>query len=172
MLYFRRFFQNICYIWAVKTITNINMTLWILWLVLAAALLIVEVLSQMVWTLCIAVGCLGALVGDLCGASLELQLIILAIVAVAAFIVVVPYVKRWHERNVIKEGGASLTGMDALIGRKAVVTEDVRPGEKGRARIDGDVWQVVAPGVDTVIPRGAEVSVKAYDSIILTVVPA
>jgi membrane protein implicated in regulation of membrane protease activity len=147
------------------------MTLWILWLVLAAALLIVEVLSQMVWTLCIAVGCLGALVGELCGLTLEWQLIILALVAVAAFIVVVPYVKRWHERQISKEGGAALTGMDALIGRKAIVTEDVRPGEKGRARIDGDVWQVVAPGVNSIISRGAEVTVTAYNSIILTVAP-
>jgi membrane protein implicated in regulation of membrane protease activity len=80
-------------------------------------------------------------------------------------------VKRWHERQISKEGGAALTGMDALIGRKAIVTEDVRPGEKGRARIDGDVWQVVAPGVDSIISRGAEVTVTAYNSIILTVAP-
>ena len=144
-------------------------TIWILWLVLAAVLLIVEVLTQMVWTLCLAIGCIGALIADFCGVSLEWQLIIMAIATVAAYITVVPYVKRWHERQVAKEGRPARTGMDALLGRKALVTEVIRPGETGRARIDGDSWQVVAPGIPYAIPCGAEVTVTDYDSIILTV---
>ena len=35
--------------------------------------------------------------------------------------------------------------------------------------LDGDNWQVRAPGIEVEIPEGAEVSVTAYDSIILTV---
>ena len=70
-----------------------------------------------------------------------------------------------------RRGYDSRTGMDALLGRKAVVTHEIRPGELGRARIDGDNWQVRAPGVRTVIRHGEEVSVTGYDSIILTVEP-
>ncbi len=43
------------------------------------------------------------------------------------------------------------------------------PGEKGRARIDGDSWQVVAPGEPYAVPVGAEVIVTDYDSIVLAV---
>lgn len=65
---------------------------------------------------------------------------------------------------------AARTGMDALLGRRAIVTETVRPGSLGRARIDGDNWQVQAPSEPMAIPVGAEVIVTGYDSIILTVV--
>lgn len=144
------------------------MTLWIIWLSLAALLLIVEVFSQMVWTLCLAIGCIAALAGDYFGVSLEWQLIMLAAVTVAAYIILVPYVKRWHEKQVAKEGRAARTGMDALLGRRAVVTQVIQPGEIGRARIDGDSWQVIAPGIPYAIPCGAEVIVTDYNSIILT----
>jgi len=55
-------------------------------------------------------------------------------------------------------------------GRIAIVTETVRPGSLGRARIDGDNWQVQAPSEPMAIPVGAAVIVTGYDSIILTVV--
>lgn len=144
------------------------MTLWIIWLALAALLIIIEVFSQMVWTLCLAIGCFAALIADFLGVPLEWQLVTLAIIAVVAYIVLVPFVKRWHEKQVAKEGRSARTGMDALLGRRAVVTQVIRPGEIGRARIDGDSWQIVAPGVPYPIPCGAEVIVTDYDSIILT----
>ena len=144
------------------------MTLWIIWLTLAALLMIVEVFTQMVWTLCLAIGCVAALVGDYFGAALAWQLIIIAVTTVAAYIVLVPYVKRWHENQVNKEGRTSRTGMEAILGRRATVTQVIHPGKIGRARIDGDSWQVVASGVPYAIPCGAEVIVTDYNSIILT----
>lgn len=144
------------------------MTLWIFWIAMAAILLIVEVATQMVWTLCLAIGCLAALAADRLGAELPWQLIVLAAVAVVAYIILVPYVKKWHERQVAREGAVARTGMDALLGRRAVVTEEIRPGEKGRARIDGDTWQVVVPGAAAAIAPGREVVVTGYDSIVLT----
>ena len=38
--------------------------------------MIIEVTSQMVWTLCLAIGCVVALVGDCFGVAPEWQLII------------------------------------------------------------------------------------------------
>ena len=61
------------------------------------------------------------------------------------------------------------TGMDALLGRRATVTHAIRPGELGRARIDGDNWQVQCPSATEEIKAGTEVVVTSYDSIILTV---
>lgn len=144
------------------------MTPWILWLSLAALMIIIEVLSQMVWTLCLAIGCLAALAAACCGVATEWQLIVLALVTVAAYVILVPFIKRWHKRQVARNGRAARTGMDALLGRRAIVTQEILPGETGRARIDGDSWQVVVPGVAVAIPCGAEVIVTDYDSIILT----
>lgn len=147
------------------------MELWIVWLIVAAALVIVEVLTQMVWTLCLAVGCGGALIADFCGAPLIWQIVVMAVTSVVAFLVLMPWFKRWHETSGSASDHDDRTGMDALIGRKAVVVHEIRPGGKGRARIDGDNWQVKAPGIETVIEAGSEVVVTSYDSIILSVKP-
>lgn len=142
------------------------MALWIIWLIAAALLLITEVLTQMMWVLCLAVGALGALALSLLGVDTEWQVTALPAIGVGTYIAVLPRFKRWHARQSERE---ARTGMDALLGRRATVTHAIRPGELGRARIDGDSWQVKAPGVQDEIPAGAEVSVTAYDSIILTV---
>lgn len=146
------------------------MEMWIIWLIVAAALVITEVLTQMIWTLCLAIGCIGALVASLFGASIVWQIVIMAIVSVVAFVWLIPVFKRWHEESNRRERRDDRTGMDALLGRKAVVTEEIRPGQLGRARIDGDNWQVRS-SVDETIKNGSEVVVTSYDSIILHVKP-
>lgn len=143
------------------------MEFWILWLIAAILLIIIEVLTQMVWTLCLAVGSIGAMLALIFGASTISQIIVLAVVSLVAFFTIVPWIKGWHENK----SHSSRTGMDALLGRRATVVDEIRPGELGRVRIDGDNWQVRAPQVSETIPQGAKVEVTSYDSIILTVTP-
>lgn len=145
------------------------MEMWIIWLIIAAVLVIVEVLSQQVWTLCMAVGCVASMLAALFGLAPMWQIVILAVVAVTAFLVLMPLFRRWHEMADKKSGREGRTGMAALLGRSAVVTEEIKPGSLGRARIDGDYWQVRAPHVAEIIRRGEEVVVTSYDSIILNV---
>lgn len=148
------------------------MDTWIVWLIVAIVLIAIEVLSQMVWTLCMAVGCLGAIIASLCGVNLWYQIIILAATSVVAFIVLMPLFKKWHETHGRLHPRDDRTGMDALLGRRATVTERIMPGMTGRARIDGDNWQVKAPGIDITINPGDEVIVTAYDGNILIVTTA
>ena len=67
-----------------------------------------------------------------------------------------------------KSGGRK-SGVQALIGREAIVAEtiDAQKGT-GRVIIDGDDWKAVS---DMVIDKGQKVIVKSIDSIILTVTP-
>ena len=145
------------------------MSVWIIWLSVAALLLIIEVFTQMFWTLCLAIGCIGGLVGELCGVGTAWELIILAVVSFIAYAALAPVFQRWHDRQLKKAGRSDRTGMEALLGRRAVVTQEIKPGEMGRARIDGDSWQVVAPGCQDSVKKGQEVVVEGYNSIILTV---
>lgn len=145
------------------------METWIFWLAAAAVLLIVEIMTSMVWTLCLSVGCLAALGASLLGFDLTVQMVSLAVVAVLTFAVVAPRFKRRLQKTHAAATHADRTGMDALLGRKATVTHEIKPGELGRVRIDGDSWQACAPGLTSTIERGRQVSVTGYDSIILTV---
>ena len=146
------------------------MEIWIIWLIVAAVLVIAEVLTQMIWTLCFAIGCAGALVASLFGVGIVWQIVILAAVSVLAFLWLLPVFKRWHDNSNKKENRDDRTGMDALLGRRAVVTEEILPGKLGRARIDGDNWQVRSSATQPV-KAGSEVVVTAYDSIVLHVQP-
>lgn len=141
------------------------MSTWIIWLIVAAILLLIEVLSQTVWTFCCAVGCLAAALLSVFVDSTAAALICIAVVAVLAWFALAPLVRRLEK----KTAHSARTGMDALLGRRAIVIDEIRPDHLGRARIDGDYWQVKAPGIDHVIHHGREVVVTSYDSIILTV---
>ena len=142
------------------------MSVWIIWLIAAALLLIVEVLTQMMWALCLSIGSAAAMACSLAGLGLGWQVASFAVLSMAAYLILLPVFKKWHARTAERE---ARTGMDALLGRRATVTHAIRPGHLGRARIDGDNWQVQAPGCHETIPAGTEVAVTAYDSIILTV---
>lgn len=144
------------------------MDAWLIWLIVAAILVSVEVMTQMMWALCLSLGALGAMVCALCGLDIMWQSVAVAALSVVAYVALLPLFKRWHARTSARE---ARTGMDALLGRRATVVHAIHPGRLGRARIDGDNWQVHAPGVSEVITPGSEVVVTAYDSIILTVAP-
>lgn len=141
------------------------MSAWIIWLIAAVMLLIVELFTQSVWAFSLSVGCLAAAALSVFVDSAAWQGICVAVVAVIAWLSLAPVIKRMKAKTAHK----ARTGMEALLGRRAVVIDEIRPGELGRARIDGDYWQVKAPGIDHVIHHGDEVIVTSYDSIILTV---
>lgn len=144
--------------------------MWLTWIIAAAILLIIEVMAQQVWTFCLALGCLAALVADLvCGSGLAVQLVVMAVSSVLFYALLVPQVKRMHQRALEKAGRKDRTGMEALLGRHATVTEPIAPGRIGRVRIDGDSWQAECRGAETVIERGSEVAVTGYESIVLQV---
>lgn len=145
------------------------MDTWLIWLIIAVILIVIEVTSQTLWALCLALGALASMTATFFGGSIATQLIALAVTTLVAYLALLPLAKRWQQRH--PHAAEARTGMDALLGRVAVVTHEIRPGETGRARIDGDNWQVRAPGVTTVIPRGAEVTVTSYHSIILDIAP-
>lgn len=147
------------------------MDAWIIWLIVIGVLLIIELLTQMLWALCLAVGCLGGLVGSFCGASPVWQIILTAAISIAAYIFLVPLFQKWHALSVDKKGREARTGMDSLLGRHTIISEEITPGRLGRARIDGDNWQVTADKPFDVVKRGTEVVVTGYDSIVLKVRP-
>lgn len=143
------------------------MGIWSLWLIIASIFLVTELLSQSVWALCIGLGALAAMVAALAGLDIFWQGIILVGICIISYIVLLPLLKKLYINNDKKIS----TGMDALIGRKAIVTESIAPGKLGRVKIDGDNWQIKARDDMARIPAGTAVEVLDYESIVLTVSP-
>lgn len=69
-----------------------------------------------------------------------------------------------------KKGRAEAkTNVDALIGRKGIVSESINPqtGE-GRVKVDGDDWKAVSAD-EQPIAQGERVEILKLDSVIVTV---
>ena len=140
---------------------------WLIWLIIMSVLIIIELLTSLIATFCLAVGCLSAMVVSLVGLGLEAQLIAVIVGTVVAFAVFAPKIRRWQKTREDQRGNYVASNMDALKGRVVEVIEEIPANGLGRVRVDGDRWQ--ARCNEGIIPAGAQVRIVAYDSIILEV---
>lgn len=138
----------------------------IVWLIAAVLLGILEVLSLDFVLIMLAAGALAGAGAAALGAPLIVQAGVAAGVAVVGIFAVRPIALR-HLRS----GPAALTGVDALIGQKVAVLEDVTPSA-GRVKLSGEIWSaqleegwdtLPADSTGTVVEiRGATAIIRPY----------
>jgi membrane protein implicated in regulation of membrane protease activity len=91
--------------------------------------------------------------------------IVLAAVLCLAYIFVG---RRWVRSRMRRPSIPSNT--DALINRKAMVTERIAPHEPGRVKLDDEEWRALAVEADTaVFEPGTEVTIESIDGVTLRV---
>ena len=136
-----------------------------IWLIVAILLVIFEICSATFGAICFAIGAgFSALAAGL-GANITWQIVIFAVVSMLTFIFLRPIVIRFLD----KKSKDVKTNADALVGRKAIVSERIDAAQHtGRVAIDGDDWKAVSED-GSVIEKGTEVEIVKLDSIILTV---
>ena len=137
-----------------------------LWFSFAALLVIVEVLSGTMIAACLAAGCVVSGVMALMGFGFTPLIAGLIAGTLAAFVGIVPLVR--HFRSLNPKSAAAVSGMEALTGREARVTEAIAAGGTGRVRIDGDNWQARSVS-GCAAEIGARVRVTGHESIVLLV---
>jgi len=111
------------------------------------------------------VGALLAIIPALFGGSWLIQAIFFGVGSLLALWLLKPLMARWFAARDTK------TGMDALIGRKAFVSEAIKVGDGGgRIAVDGDSWRAIS-SVSHDLPAGSEVRITGYTSLVLQVEP-
>lgn len=136
------------------------------WLILAVVLAVVEIFTSAAIALCLAAGAVGAFVAAVAGASLEVQLVVLAITMVVSFVAIPPLMRRYQ--GLFRPEAESSSNMDAL---KGIVTQICTPASAAghaRVRIDGVSWQARTESGEP-LAEGQRVQVVGYDSIVLIV---
>jgi membrane protein implicated in regulation of membrane protease activity len=136
------------------------------WWALAAVLLVFEMLLPGVVFLFLAIGAAAAgfgllVVSDL---SLELQLVLFAVFAVASAVALRPTLRRLQNRTAAAKINARA---DALIGKTFVLDQPIMAG-RGRVKLGDGSWIVTGPDM---VAR-ARVRVVAVDGTELKVEPA
>jgi membrane protein implicated in regulation of membrane protease activity len=138
---------------------------WIIWLIVAAAFGVAELLTTTFALGIIAVAALAAAgVGSL-HAALPFQLLAFVVAAGAGLGFVLPVARR-H----VKQPPLLRTGAAALIGKSASVLEEVT-AHSGRVRIGGEVWTARPYDETLVIPVGAAVDVMQIEGATALVYP-
>lgn len=142
------------------------MTIWQIWLLVAAVFVIIEIFTSGFAVACFSVGCVFGAILAACELSLTWQVVAFAVGTFLAFIFIRPFVMKIIEKRT--NGSDVKTNMDSIIGKTAVVTERIEEGGYGRVKIDGDDWK--ARTVDgTAAEVGQKVKIESFESIILTV---
>ena len=141
------------------------MEAWHIWVIIALVFIIVEMFTSGFAVMCISFGCIFGAVASALDWDIKWQLLVFAIGTALAFMTVRPLVYKFF----YKKEKEVKTNVEALIGRKAIVTERIE-GElhPGRVKVDGDDWKAVTAEVAP-IEVGEAVEITAINSVILTV---
>ena len=111
------------------------MNIWaIIWLVLMIAFIILEAATVQLLSTWFAAGALAAMLVNLLGAPVWLQVVVFFTVSIVLLAVLWPMARRHLKAKAVP------TNADALVGRVCHVTEDIDPIEGGRVKIGDVTW--------------------------------
>jgi membrane protein implicated in regulation of membrane protease activity len=109
---------------------------WVIWLIAAVVLAAGEIINLSFFLFPFAIGALGAAAVALAGLGTPAAFAAFAVLTGVSFAVVRPIARR-H----VRMPAQLRTGTDALVGRTAVVLEDIdNDAARGSVRLDGEVW--------------------------------
>jgi membrane protein implicated in regulation of membrane protease activity len=141
------------------------MSTWVIWLIVAAVLGTVEVLTTTLAFGLVGIAALIAAGAGFLGAPAAVQFGAFVAASAVGLGVARPFALR-H----IRQPPMLRTGTAALVGRSAVVLEEVGP-HSGRVRIGGEVWSARSYDESTVIPAGSTVDVMHIEGATALVYP-
>ncbi len=138
---------------------------WILWLIAAAIFCAVEAATVGIVSLWFAGGALAAMVTSLLGGALWLQVTVFLVASAALLVAFRPFVRK------VITPGITRTNANAMVGREAILTEDVdNLKETGALRLDGKEWSVRSETGEA-LPKGTLVTVVKLEGVSLYVEP-
>ena len=138
---------------------------WIVWLIVAAVLGVAELLTTTLAFGLLAIAAVAAAVVGAFHLSFALQLVAFAVAAGAGLGFVRPIAIK-H----VKQPPALRTGVAALVGRSAIVLEEVTE-HSGRVRVDGEEWSSRPYDDSLVIPVGTKVDIMQIKGATALVYP-
>ena len=146
-------------------IRSVAVNAWIIWLIIAAVLGAVEIFTVTLAFGLVAIGALVAAVAGAAGGDLAVQFGAFVVASAVGLGVARPIAMR-H----VRQPPVLRTGAAALVGRTAVVVEEVT-GDGGRVRIGADLWSSRSYDETLVIAAGTRVDVLQIEGATALVYP-
>lgn len=142
------------------------MSMSLFWLIAMVLFGVLEAVTVGLTSIWFALGALGALAAAAASAPVIVQIVVFLGVSFLTLLLVRPLAQRFvNDRKVA-------TNADRVIGREAVVTEDIDNIQgKGRVSISGADWTARTED-DRTIPAGSKVQVLRIEGVKVIVAPA
>lgn len=135
----------------------------VVWTVLLAFFVVVEIATLNLVTIWFAAGALAALLASLFTQNLVYQILIFLLVSLAALVAAKPLLANARHRK-----PAAPLDLERNLGRTAQVLEPITPQKPGRVRLDGVDWNAVCQHP---LAPGDQCRVLAIEGTTLTVEP-
>lgn len=115
------------------------MEIWVIWLIAAGVLFVVEMFTNTFYLLWLSLGALAACVVSLVLPDvLVLQVVCASLVALGLTIFSKPLVARFRSSRGFKDTGTE------IVGRQGLVVEPIEPGRYGQVKVGGDTWSATS----------------------------
>ena len=134
----------------------------IIWFVVIIVAALIEMNTMDLSSIWFSVGALIAFILSLVGLKPIPQVVVFLVVSVILLVSLRPVAKNYFKTNVIS------TNSDRLVGKVAVCTKAIRPGDRGEVKIDGKIWLAVTSGEED-IQVNDKVQVLAIEGVKLIV---
>lgn len=115
-------------------LTNYHLIL-ILWGILIIASIIIELITDEITIIWGTVGAVFALIAAIFNLPIWLQIIIFIVSTIGFILIFRPIIKKHRKKEVIH------TNADRIIGMVAIVVEEFKNGEVGKAVVNGQTWR-------------------------------
>lgn len=140
---------------------SLGTTMVIIWLAIFLIAGIIEVMTMDLSSIWFSVGSVFALIVTLFAAENYIaQIIVFAVASFVLIFSVRPLFKRNMDKNDVK------TNADALVGKVAVCTKDIKDGDRGEVKIEGKIWTAIS---NEDIQKDEKVTVLAIKGVKLVV---
>lgn len=142
---------------------DLTPTDWQLWIIAALGFGVLEMKTSSFVTLWFAIGSLVAALVAALGMGINFQLVLFTVVSVALFAA-----SRTIFKGALMRSATTLkTGVEAMVGQEAVVTEALSDPHGGTVRINGELW--TARSLSGPVAEGERVTVEQVEGLKLWV---
>jgi membrane protein implicated in regulation of membrane protease activity len=143
------------------------MEAWVIWVVVAVALLIAEATTSAFVAIYFGLAAVAAAAIAAAGLDAAVQLAAFAALSVGSLVLTRPALKR-----AAGAGSGIRTGVDAMQGRIGVVTRAIAALEPGQVKVGGEMWTARSFYDEEPIALGSRVEVVKVEGVTALVVPA
>ena len=147
------------------TLLGVTIPIALVWLIVAFIFAVIEAFTLGLTTIWFAGGAVAAVVAALLGASVPVQVVLFVVVSILLLVLTRPWAVK-HFKKTLES-----TNIDAVIGKEALVTQDIGPFSAGEAKLNGLTWVAVATDKNKTISAGTAVRVDAVEGVKLIVTP-